>query len=65
MWMYHANLVFAGKMEDYRVGFYLEDWMDLPREEGTNMVSPPRVTNIPQPAVVLTIEVGEENFAIP
>ena len=29
------------------------------------MVSPPRVTNIPQPAVVLTIEVGEENFAIP
>ena len=33
--------------------------MDLPVEEGTDVISSPRMTNIPRPAATLTIEVGE------
>ena len=51
-------------MEDYPLGFHSEDWMDLPREEGTDVISPPRVTNFPPPASVMKIKVGEEDSAI-
>ena len=46
-------------------GFRDEDWMDLPREEGHNVISPPRVTNIPRATTTLTISLEEEEPEIP
>ncbi len=46
-------------------GFRDEDWMDLPREEGHDVISPPRVTNIPSAPAALTIGLEDEEPAIP
>ena len=46
-------------------GFRDEDWMDLPREEGHDVISPPRVTNIPRATAALTINLEEEEPEIP
>ena len=46
-------------------GFRDEDWMDLPREEGYDVISPPRVTNIPRATTALTINLEEEEPEIP
>ena len=46
-------------------GFQDEDWMDLPYEEGHDVISPSRVTNIPGAAAVLTISLEDEEPAIP
>ena len=44
----------------YPVGFYPEDWMDIPADElGMNVISPLRVTNTLQSVMVLTINVEE------
>ena len=40
-------------------GFRDEDWMDLPYEEGHDVISPLRVTNIPGVATVLAISLEE------
>ena len=54
------DLDFVGDIEDYLVGFRPEDWIELLEEEaGTNVISPPRVTNIPRPAGTLTVNVEE------
>ena len=41
-------------------GFRDEDWMDLPHEEGHDVISPPRVTNIPRATAALIISLEEE-----
>ena len=46
-------------------GFRDEDWMDLPYEEGHDVISPPRVTYIPRATAALTISLEEEELAIP
>ena len=46
-------------------GFRDEDWMDLPYEEEHDVISPPRVTNILGATAVLTINLEEEESAIP
>ena len=46
-------------------GFRDEDWMDLPYEEGHDVISPPRVTNIPKATAALTISLEEEEPVIP
>ena len=46
-------------------GFRDEDWMDLPREEGHDVISPPRVTIIPRATAALTISLEEEEPEIP
>ena len=46
-------------------GFRNEDWMDLPREEGHDVISPPQVTNIPRATAALTISLEEEEPEIP
>ena len=63
--MFYVGLVTLGEMEDYLKVFRLEDWMDLPVEGGTDVISPPRVTNIPRPVVALKINVEEEEPIIP
>ena len=42
-----------GLSGSYSVGFRLEDWMNLPTEKGTDVISPPRVTNISDARTVL------------
>ena len=46
-------------------GFHDEDWMELPREEGTYVISPPRVTNIPSASAALTISLEEDEYEVP
>ena len=46
-------------------GFWDENWMDLPYEEGHDVISHPRVTNIPKSAAVLTISLEDKEPAIP
>ena len=46
-------------------GYRMEDWMDLPQEEGTDMISLPRVTNISSVPVALTINLEEDEIAVP
>ena len=59
--MFHVDLEFARKMKDYLEGFCPEYWMDLPiEEEGTNVLSPLRVTNIPRPMAALKVKVEED-----
>ena len=45
-------------------GYRLEDWMDLPVEEGTYMISPPRVTNISKVLAFLTVNVEEDELLV-
>ena len=45
-------------------GYRLEDWMDLPEEEDTNVKSPPRVTNIPSASATMTINVEEGKVSV-
>ena len=47
--------------EDFR----LEDWMDLPTEEGTNVISLPRIINIPSAPAALTINFEEGEVSVP
>ena len=42
-----------------------EDWMELPCEEGHDVISPPWVTNIPRASAALKINLGGEEPAIP
>ena len=60
-----ADLVLVGDIENYSEGFCPEDQIDLPIKEGTDVISPLRVTNIPKPESTLTIEVGEKDSDIP
>ena len=46
-------------------GFRDEDWMEMPREVGYDVISPPRVTNIPSSPAALTIGLGDKETAIP
>ena len=39
--------------------------MDLPQEEGTDMISPLRVTNIPSALAALTINLEGDEVAVP
>ena len=45
-------------------GFRDEDWMELPREEGHDVISPPRVTSIPSAPAALPIGLEEEETTI-
>ena len=45
-------------------GFREEDWMNMPLEEGYEVISPPRITNIPRAPAVLTISLEDEEPAI-
>ena len=47
------------------VGFRDEDWMELPREEVTYVISPHRVTNIPSELAALTISLEEDEPEVP
>lgn len=42
-----------------------EDWMDLPHKEGQDVISPPRITNIPRTTATLTINLEEEELKVP
>ncbi len=46
-------------------GYCLENWMDLPAEEGTDVISPPKVINILNVAAALTINVEEDEASDP
>ena len=46
-------------------GFRDEDWMDIPREEGLNVISHPRITNILSAPAILTLGLGEDEPTIP
>ena len=46
-------------------GYRLQDWIDLPAKKGTNVISPPKVTNIPNTLVILTINVEEDELKVP
>ena len=46
-------------------GFQDEDWMDIPSEEGLNVISPPRITNIPSVMAALMVGLDEDEPAIP
>ena len=39
--------------------------MDIPREEGLNVISPPRITNIPSASATMTVGLEEDKPAIP
>ena len=54
--------VFRGMVEP---SFRDEEWMDLPYEEGHDVISPPQVTNIPKATAALTISLEEEEPEIP
>ena len=41
-------------------GFCDEDWMEIPREEGLDVISPPRVTNILSTSAALTVGLEED-----
>ena len=45
-------------------GFCDEDWMDMPLEEGHDVISPPRITNIPRAPAVLTVSLEDEEPTI-
>ena len=46
-------------------GYRLEDWMDLPTEGVTNVISPSRVANILNALAVLTINVEGDDPSVP
>ena len=37
----------------------------MPMEAGTDVISPPRITNIPRASTTLTINMGEDELSIP
>ena len=43
-------------------GFRDEDWMDIPGEEGLNVIFPPRITNIPSAPAALTVGLDEDEL---
>ena len=47
-------------IEEAPIGFRTEDWMDIPKETGMGIISPPRITNILGASAILTIDVGED-----
>ena len=60
--MFRTDSVFAYKMED---GYHVEDWMDLPEEEGTYVISLPNVTSILSASATLTINIEEDEVSVP
>ena len=46
-------------------GYNMENWMDFPQEEGTDVISLLRVTNIPSAPAALTINLEGYEVAIP
>lgn len=46
-------------------GFRDEDWMDIPHEEGLNVISPPRIMNILSALAILTMGVEGDEITIP
>ena len=46
-------------------GFRDEDWMNLPCEEGLNVNSPPKITNISSVSAALTIGLEGDKSVIP
>ena len=52
-------------MESTPEGFRLEEWMDLHVETSMNMISPPRVTNIPRLSASLTVNLEEGELEVP
>ena len=47
------------------VGFQDEDWMEIPHEEGLDVISPPSITNILSASAALTIGLEEDEPTIP
>ena len=45
-------------------GFRDKDWMELPREESLDVISPPRVTNISSTSAALTISLEGDEPAV-
>ena len=39
--------------------------MDIPKETSTNVMSLPRITNIPRALAILTVNVGEDESSVP
>ena len=50
------------KME--KEGFRDGDWMELPHEEGLDVISLPQVTNIPSALAALTISLDRDELAV-
>ena len=50
-------------MEDE--GYRMKDWMDLPQEEGTYVISLPEVTNILSALAALTINLEGDEVSVP
>ena len=46
-------------------GYRIEDWMDLPLEEGMDVISPPWVTNIPSAPAARTINLEGDEVVVP
>ena len=57
-----TDSVFVEKMEE---GYHLEDWIDLSEEDDTDVIPPPRVTNIPSALAALTINIEEDKVSVP
>ena len=60
----YAWLLFLFR-EMKEVGFQDEDWMELPCEEGLNVIYLPWVTNIPSASASLTVGLEEDEPTIP
>ena len=60
----YARILFLfRKMEEE--GFRDEDWMEIPREEGLDVISPPQVTNILRALAALSVGFEEDDSIIP